>query len=304
VNCGRGSTGLPAGGKVAACLLAALLASHAVAARPVELSEVLRRAGEYVTRYERELSGLLCEEDYNQLVLSSGRLQAHRETLSDFLLLRVSGGKEENWFGFRDIFKVDGQSVRDREQRLAKLFLGGTSDPFTEATRIAEESSRYNIGGIERTINVPTLTLTFLDPGYQPRFGFEKLEERVAGKVSVWVVRYTEKTRPTVITSGEEDLFSHGSFWLAPEDGRVLRTELLVENPRRLVKTALTVQYREDEKLAMWLPALMTEHYESWRGSLRESIQCEAKYRNFRKFAVASETTIERPLARPARPPQ
>src|SRR5262245_7166613 len=89
-----------------ALLVAALVLPRSATAQAPSLSEVLLRAGEYVARYERELSGLLAEEDYNQLVLVSGRLQTHRQTQSDFLLLRIQGGKEEHWFGFRDVFKV------------------------------------------------------------------------------------------------------------------------------------------------------------------------------------------------------
>ena len=83
-----------------------------------------------------------------------------------------------------------------------------------------------------------------------------------------------------------------------------MRTELRVENPRSLIKTTITVEYREDEKLRMWLPSVMKEHYESWRGTQREAIQGEASYRNFRRFQVAAESTIDGPVSQPARPPK
>ena len=82
--------------------------------------------------------------------------------VSDFLLVQVPG---EGWLPFRDVFERDGKKVRDREERLAKLFLkGGSRTPFDQARAIMNESARYNIGNVERNINMPTLVLPFLTP--------------------------------------------------------------------------------------------------------------------------------------------
>ncbi len=77
------------------------------------------------------------------------------------------------WAFFRDVLAVDGRAVGDRTARLEKLFSGGpTSEARGQAARILEESSRYNIGP-PRTINSPTVVLSFLHPRNQPRFHYE-----------------------------------------------------------------------------------------------------------------------------------
>src|SRR5580692_7235154 len=77
----------------------------------------------------------------------------HRELNSDLLLVRPKGA--DRWVQFRDVFEVDGQPVHDRDQRLAKLFLSPGSGISDQAWQIADESARYNIGNLQRNINVP-----------------------------------------------------------------------------------------------------------------------------------------------------
>jgi hypothetical protein len=43
--------------------------------------------------------------------------------------------------------------VRDRDQRLEQLFLNPSATTSTQVVRILEESARYNIGDIRRTVN-------------------------------------------------------------------------------------------------------------------------------------------------------
>src|SRR6185503_9035702 len=92
-----------------------------------------------------------------------------RELKSDFLLVKIG---PTDLLPFRDVFEVDGSAVRDREQRLQKLFLQSKSDALAQAAQIANESSRYNIGALQRTINTPILTLSYLQPDTQDRFKF------------------------------------------------------------------------------------------------------------------------------------
>ena len=57
--------------------------------------------------------------------------------VSDFLLVQVPG---EGWLPFRDVFERDGKQVRDRQERLAALFLKGSSrSAFAQARAIMDE---------------------------------------------------------------------------------------------------------------------------------------------------------------------
>ena len=86
--------------------------------------------------------------------------------------MRAAGTDGEGFVQFRDVFEVDGGAVRDRSERLVKLFMNPSAAAKNRAAEIMRESARYNIGSIERNINVPVLALSFMHPRYQPRFKF------------------------------------------------------------------------------------------------------------------------------------
>jgi hypothetical protein len=70
---------------------------------------------------------------------------------------------------FRDVFDVDGGSDGSTREAVPPASKS-TSD---QVRMIVTESSRYNIGTIERTANVPVLPLMDLDPSHQSRFRFK-----------------------------------------------------------------------------------------------------------------------------------
>ena len=71
-----------------------------------------------------------------------------------------------------DVFEVDGNPVRDRQERLTRLFNDSSAAGSDRMAAIINESARYNIGDIVRTVNTPLMPLLFLDPEHQPRFKF------------------------------------------------------------------------------------------------------------------------------------
>ena len=111
--------------------------------------------------------------------------------VSDFLLVEVKG---EGWLPFRDVFERDGRPVRDREERLATIFLKGGRDAFEQARAIMDEGARYNIGNINRNINMPTLPLAFLTERHRHRFEF-KLGKRDDADPGV-EIEFRETARP------------------------------------------------------------------------------------------------------------
>jgi len=164
-----------------ACLVAA--ASSVLRAQS-EVGAIVDRAAAYVEEFQRRFGSMVAEERYEQSIQEAmaigarTRGQFERVTLvSDFLLVQVPG---EGWTPFRDVFERNGQKVRDREERLAKLFLEGSSrSSFDQARQIMLESSRYNIGNIERTINQPTLPLLFVTSALRGHFKFELEKLRI-----------------------------------------------------------------------------------------------------------------------------
>jgi len=289
---------------VTGAVAATLIAPVAAQPRPA-LDIVLERAGAYVLELQRQLAGIVAEEDYVQDVrvssiygptTRSGLPTArHRELKSDLLLVRPVGA--DRWVQFRDVFEVDGRPVRDRNQRLMKLFVTPSSATANQAEQIALESSRYNIGNLQRTVNLPVLALAVLEPRGQPRFVFKRIEKggqvpvrsAAAAAKTVWVIGYREVEGQTMIrTTNFRDMPARGRFWIEPESGEVLATELIAEDLS--LRGEITVGYEREPTLNVIVPIHMKERYDLRRGP--SPVTGEASYRSFRQFQVKVDEKI------------
>jgi hypothetical protein len=273
--------------------------------QPATLAGVLARAGAYVVDFQRQLAGIVAEERYVQDVRASpapmiGRMTmgltgaVHRELTSDLLLVRPEGAPR--WIQFRDVFEVDGKPVRDRSERLMHLFLAPDGSTARQVEQIVSESSRYNIGNVQRTINVPVLALMVLDPVNQQRFKFKrggaaapKLSVSLAVGADVWVVEYAEAKPETLIrTTNNRDLPSRGRFWIEPDSGRVLTSELIAEDS--FLRGTIVVSYQSDVLAGLLVPKEMRERYDVQRGAQR--VDGAASYGRFRRFQVQVDESI------------
>ena len=147
-------------------LLLLIAALPALPAEQPDLRTVMARAGAYVATYQRDFSLLLADERYDQDV-SSAATAERRVLVSEFALVRVDDGNRTLWLAFRDVVEVDGRAIRDRQERLQRLFLSPPPNALAQARAIALESARFNIGDVVRTVNVPTLALEFLETAGQ-----------------------------------------------------------------------------------------------------------------------------------------
>jgi hypothetical protein len=283
--------------------LAINLAVAAVAAQDTTQQQVLARASEYAAAFQKQLAGIVLEETYEQDVralpgasMRSG--SAHRELRSDVLLVKVEG--VDRWVQFRDVFEIDGKPIRDRDERLERLFLKPSRSSWAQAERIALESARHNLGNVQRTINLPVLALIFLDPAQLPRFAFTRVRPGnlrpfagiIASENDVWALQYQEaKTNTVIRTTGDRDLPAHGRFWIDAPTGRVLRTEIIAEDLN--LRGKVDVTYRLEAGLGFLVPAEMREEYVNRTRNSR--ILGKAVYGKFRKFSVTTEETIKKP---------
>jgi hypothetical protein len=306
--------------RLRASLLAALLLTAAAGRTDdLPLEELLRRAGAYVVDYEQRFSVIVAEEEYMQYLLATrGAVPRRSRSLrSDILFVRVPG--DIRWLGFRDVYRVDGRAIRDREARLEKLFLESPGSAVAQARAIVRESARYNIGGAQRDFNTPTIPLLFLHPANQHRFAFQlKGSKKVSGK-RCRVMDFEESARPTLIRGPlRTDLPTRGRLFVTEEDGAVVKTELAFSmSPRQgpYYSTSLdsrakiTVTYDWHREIGLWLPKEMSEDYttrvemdEVHRASgsahVRtgsQHIMCKAKYKNYRRFEVQTEERYSLP---------
>jgi hypothetical protein len=262
------------------------------------LDAVIQRAVVSVASFERDFAAVVAEERLEQRASNIGFPETTRTTRADLLLVRVPGRDE--WVPFRDVFEVNGRAVRDRSERLKKLFIDTPETALTDAARISNESSRYNIGSVIRTINVPTFALIVLRPAYLKRFEFRKRGEETIAKVRTWRVEFVERTRPTVVrTLRGNNVPLEGSLWIDPLSGRVLRTlvkTLGTPNPGQPIRPRsgdtlmlVVVTYAPSATLGFWVPETMSE----WSmGPDRGTVSATATYSNFRRFEVSTSERL------------
>jgi hypothetical protein len=252
---------------------------------------VLMKASAYLAGYVKALSSVVSEERYEQILTRKGYRGGaapaeSRTLLSDYLLVAVSDSS--GWVPFRDVYSVDGVPIRERSDRLLMLFVEAPADAYKQALRIRNESSRYNIGGGIRDINVPTFTLHILTEEWRGRFSYKLKGRERLGETDAVVVEYLETSSPTLIVGlNDEDVPSRGRFWIDPADGRILRT-LLETRPHGGVNT-LEVRFRYESKLDLLVPGEMIER----RDAGAETLEGRATYTNFRRFRVDTSMEIK-----------
>jgi hypothetical protein len=271
-------------------VLPVMLAVSAVSlgARPTTpLSTLLDRASAYVQSYMQTFSTMVAEERYVQdsrpmggVTSDVGALPAqHVELRSDLLLVRPDAA--DQWLAFRDVFAVNGRAVRDREQRLARLFVDQPSSAMDRASEIAREGYRYNVGVKERTVANPMIALAFLQPEYRPRFDFRLDGIDVSLGEDVWVVKFKERERPTILrTPDNRNVPSMGRFWIDGASGRVLQTELETRVGDRVM-----TMFSFDARLGLAVPCEMRDI--AWVSGT--PVTGVATYSNFRHFDVSTD---------------
>jgi hypothetical protein len=269
--------------------LAITIAAHPTATQAVTADALVAHAGEYLARFIEQFSDVVAEERYVQDIVgnvstASVRAGTHRELRSDLLLVRTGGLFP--WRPFRDVFEVGGAPVRDRDERLAKLFLRPTLQALQQAEQIATESARFNIGAVTRTVNTPMHALLFLQRSLQERFHFALDGRDPDAGEPVWRVRYQEQARPTLIRGdGDSDLPASGRFWI-DASGRVHRSELVTYSGT--VTAELTTTFGADEQFGILVPIEMHEQYQFVRGRVVGT----ATYSRFRRFQVSTQSTV------------
>ena len=260
--------------------------------------DLLARVSAYVGDFYRRFGSIVAEERYEQTIRRSpgsigtgttlqrgGGGPVSTTLVSDFLLVQVPG---EGWLPFRDVFERDGQPVRDREERLAKIFLSGSRASLDQARAIMNESARYNIGNVQRNINVPTLALTFLTDDQRTHFTFKLGKPDDDGAV----IDFRETARPTYVrTTNDRDLPVNGRLWVDEQTGTIRRTELHAVATD--VEAHITVTYLQDQGLGVWVPARMEERYKRGRDPLE--VRGIATYSRFRRFEVKTSENIDEP---------
>ncbi|MEP6782874.1 MAG: hypothetical protein ABI983_04335 [Acidobacteriota bacterium] len=263
-------------------------------------ADLMTRVGAYAAAYGEKTSVIVAAETYTQTVTVEGVTGSIRPIKLDaeFAIVKLQGG---GWTGFRDVIEVNDEPVHDRKDRLMSL-LTSESASISEATRIANESARFNVGPISRNFNTPTAALFFFLPENLERFTFAKKGTKDIDKIKTVEITFKETKLPTLVTTRSgKNVPLEGSLWVT-EDGTVIRTRMHMEKfadadvapdqaaPRLTGPTNVTgngggrpsananvagmdthpidssadieVTYRKPPGIDVWLPAQMAELYE------------------------------------------
>jgi hypothetical protein len=248
---------------------------------------IVERAGHYVDTYIDAFSAVVSEEQQVQrLIRADGRVKQVRELKSDFLLVKVGLTWPQ---AFRDVIAVDGKPVRNRSDRLRKLFLENPKTALELARAIARESGRFNIG-LNRTGNSPLVPLMFLSPKIASGVRFAMAGEKVT---------FEEFRSPSLLGTrspgGRHDLMAHGVFEIEPDTGRVLAGEFTADGPPGRLSAAYSVRYQKDPKLNLDVPISVKERYWSASKPGDDTMEVESTYSAFRRFDVTTGEQIKIP---------
>jgi hypothetical protein len=265
-------------------LAAAVLGGGRTYAQSPKVEELIPRATEYVHQFIERFANVVAEETYEQQITVPKRKRVLR---SDFLLVRYPG--DTLWQAFRDVGEVDGKPVRDREDRMMKLFLQPSASALRRAAELAGASARHNLTDIG-TINNPLLVLAFLQRGYVERFRFNLagLDKKLGADVRT--VRFVEFRQPTLLKwNANTDMASRGLIWIEEGTGRVVKTQLQVGGSVSPIR--ITTEYAFDEDLDINVPTVMEDWYPKGTGEFRG----KATYGKFRRFDIKTDESFQKP---------
>jgi len=253
-------------------------------ARPridVSTDAVVRAATAYVSSYQQDFAFLVADELYEQHRLDATGREVERRSLHGELFMTYLPA-DEVWIAVRDVAEADGQPVGDRED--LRRLLQQRNALRGLAQRIATRNARFNIGGVERNFNEPTLPLLLFDPKRVRGLRFDRRSVTTEGDATLVTLAFSERGQPTLVRGRRGPAPSRGEFVIEAGTGRIRKTTFeLTDDP---VVARLVTTYGHDRKLDLWVPQAFSERYEARRGRERELITCEANYTNYRRFVV------------------
>jgi len=278
-------------------------ASRANAEAVKPLPESLTAAKAHAARFAQEAATLLADEHYLQEVKtrpssaslasmsrnSTAGITIERRVLdSEVALIHVIDG--ELWLLARDVQRVDGKPLPSAQRiPLPAVHPSSTPEALKKFQEIAAQGARFNIGAIERNLNVPTLALWLLTPAISDRLTFSTAGKDTVDGKPCEVIRFKEKREPYLFVADGEPKPVSGRVWVDPVQSAVLRTELILEgrsNARSTTRAQVTVSYARDPVLSAWVPTSMSERYDG--DSTPGFVTGASTYTNYRQFSTGA----------------
>jgi hypothetical protein len=262
----------------------ALLGIGTAAQTQDPVADLVARTQRYVEQYRKDVSGVVGESTETQRVVRpDGTIKRQRVLVSDILLVQIDSVMRS----FRDVISVDGKAVRNREERLRKLFVGQQRGVADQLRAVRRESSRYDISGAR---GPDTLLMPFdiLRESRVSGFRFERTPDGLA---------FVEFRSPAMIRSkmpwsGFKDMFLRGHF-VTDNDGRVRGAT--VSAASNDFTWSVETTYVENPAIALLVPLQSKESVRRTRDAKRDHTEVDIAYSNFRRFQVTTREDIALP---------
>lgn len=283
---------------LAALPLAAALLSAQPAPPPADpdLTQTIRVASAWTGRFVQSLSGLLFREKYLQKVQGGrppqgvvGRMSREAAVLteSNVFLLRAEATSE--FVLFRDVYHASGRDITDHTVRLQTLLADGSAQAVAQATRLTDASAAFNLGTVNRNVNIPTMALRYLDAGAVGGVRFREAGRTTIAGLETVIVEFEEIASPTLVRGTDDtDVRARGRYWIHADSGSVPRGH--VDFTGVDVEGRMEIDLMLHPQLAAWVPKEMTE---VWRAR-GQRITGLAQYGRFQRLTVSTGEVIRK----------
>lgn len=278
-------------------LAAALLSAQAPPqAAGHDLTHTIRVASAWTSRFTQNLSGLLFRERYLQKVQGGdGRAQGFAggsrtgELLTEANVFLLRTGKAGEFVLFRDVYIVNGREVTNHTARLQTLLAEGSPQSVKQAKRLTDASASYNLGRVNRNVNIPTMGLRYLEAGIVDGVRFKEAGRETVRGLDTIIVDFEETGTPALVRGTDDtDVRARGRYWIHPDSGSVPRAH--VDFAGVDVDGRMEIDLMMHPQLAAWVPKEMTE---VWRAA-GQRITGLAQYDRYSRLRVSTGEIIRK----------
>ena len=270
------------------------------------LNQLMALASGWTSRFEQTLSGMLFRERYLQRSMVAhterqGESMSElikipenttrtipREVLLEAHMFMVKIPAAPDFVFYRDVYRVGTEDVGDHTERLQKLLLAGTAQSFQQARALTDASARFNLAGVRRNVNVPTMAFEYLAPAALAGLRVRAVARDKINDMDTIVVEFQEAARPTLVRGPKnEDIPASGKYWIHAQSGAVVRAQVMLD--AKASKGRVDVKLELNKELGAWVPKEMTEVWETGA----QSVTGLAQYDRFQRLNVSTAEIIK-----------
>ncbi|PYV41076.1 MAG: hypothetical protein DMG06_18325 [Acidobacteria bacterium] len=263
------------------------------------LRAVLEKAGAYAREYRKLCRELVAEEKLIQKEYDKkGKLKNQRLFTSDYLVVTLPSDPESP-VEFRDIISIDGKPIARKNQGLLELFRKKSANAFEEAERVAQESTKHNLGR-KRYSNMVNFGLNFILPEFHDRIVYQLIESGPALHDKTLLLEFREATDETALRAetpfGQKPIPSKGRIWLTQPDAKVLKIDFTFKQDAEFYPIAgrYLSEYQPGPDNLL-LPSRFEEYFYDLKVPDRVIFESVASYSNFRRFSTEVRIVPEDP---------